>query len=117
MSDMAAVAAETASVGPTCVAGGVDGFSPAGNSKTTMLSQNAAFNRNFMTLPFVFTAIVVVPYLRGTLAEGREIEVPCSACFLCSFKTTLRKILEKSTGSGRGNENIRGSKPIIHHDG
>jgi hypothetical protein len=65
MSDMAAVAAETASVAPTWDAGR---FSSAGKSITTTLSQNAAFNKNLMTLPRV-PAVLFFPH-RPMLANN-----------------------------------------------
>src|SRR5712691_1256573 len=95
MSETAAPAAETASAAPTRGAG----FSLAGNNRTTMVSQNAAFNKNRMTLPFSLAAIVFLA-AEETLAESLEDQVRRQKCILPTFDANSRQILRKIELSG-----------------
>src|SRR5689334_4601147 len=97
MSDIAALAADTASVALTCVVAAAPAcaafsrFSPDGNSRTTMLSQKAALMRNFMT-PVPCDGCYCLPYPVVTLARTVEGEVRRANCFLRRFESNLPKI-------------------------
>jgi hypothetical protein len=88
-SDTAALAAEMASLAPTCGADGVD--SPAGKNMTTMVSQKAAFNRNLTALPFPSRLFCLSPH-GTTLAHGHKEPVRLIGCIWRSLEFNLRQI-------------------------
>jgi hypothetical protein len=94
MSDTVAVAADTASAAPTCDPVEAEG-DPFGSKTTTTLSQNAARNRNIMTLPFVRARLIFFAAFDPNLADRLEKAVGNEPMFLPIFEANKPHIFGK----------------------